>query len=38
MSHYNADAIRPVIATDMMSANDLVALLVGVEVYEAAGG
>ena len=38
MSHYNADAIRRVIATDMMRANDPVALLVGVEAYEAAGG
>jgi ParB family chromosome partitioning protein len=38
MTHYNADAIRRVIATDMMRANDPVALLVGVEAYEAAGG
>ena len=38
MTHYNADAIRRVITTDMMRANDPVALLVGVEAYEAAGG
>ncbi len=38
MTRYNADAIRRVIATDMMRANDPVALLVGVEAYEAAGG
>ena len=38
MTHYNADAIRRVIATDMMRANDPVALLVGIEAYEAAGG
>ena len=38
MSHYNSDAIRRVIANDMMRANDPVALLVGAEAYEAAGG
>ena len=37
-SYYNADAIRRVIANEMMRANDPVALLVGVEAYEAAGG
>ena len=38
MVHYNADAIRRVIANDTMRANDPIALLVGVESYEAAGG
>lgn len=37
-SYYNADAIRRVIANEMMRANDPVALLVGVVAYEAAGG
>lgn len=38
MSHYNADSIRRIIANDMMRADDPVALLVGAEAYEAAGG
>ena len=38
MSHYNADPIRRIIANDMMRADDPVALLVGAEAYEAAGG
>ncbi len=38
MTHYNADSIRRVIANDMMRADDPVALLVGAETYEAAGG
>jgi ParB family chromosome partitioning protein len=37
-SYHNADSIRRVIATDMMRADDPVALLVGAEAYEAAGG
>lgn len=37
-SYYNADAIRRVIANETMRANDPVAILVGVEAYEAAGG
>lgn len=38
ISHYNADSIRRIIANDMMRADDPVALLVGAEAYEAAGG
>ena len=38
MSHYHADSIRRIIANDMMRADDPVALLVGAEAYEAAGG
>lgn len=38
MSHYNADSIRRIIGNDMMRADDPVALLVGAEAYEAAGG
>ncbi len=37
-SYYNADAIRRVIANETLRANDPVALLVGVDAYEAAGG
>jgi ParB family chromosome partitioning protein len=37
-AHYGADAIRRVIATDTMRANEPIALLVGPEAYEAAGG
>lgn len=38
MPHYTAEAIRRVIANDMMRANDPIALLVGALAYEAAGG
>jgi ParB family chromosome partitioning protein len=37
-SNYSADSIRRIIANDMMRANDPIALLVGTEAYEAAGG
>lgn len=37
-SNYSADSIRRIIANDMMRADDPVALLVGAEAYEAAGG
>jgi len=37
-SYHNADSIRRIIATDMMRADDPIALLVGAEAYEAAGG
>jgi len=37
-SYHNADSIRRVIATDMMRADDPIALLVGADAYEAAGG
>lgn len=37
-SYYNADSIRRVIANETLRANDPIALLVGAEAYEAAGG
>ncbi|MBD8546911.1 ParB/RepB/Spo0J family partition protein [Sphingomonas sp. CFBP 8760] len=37
-SNYTADSIRRIIANDMMRADDPIALLVGAEAYEAAGG
>jgi len=37
-SYHNADSIRRIIATDMMRADDPIALLVGAEAYETAGG
>lgn len=37
-SYYNADMIRRMIANDDMRSNDPVALLVGADAYEAAGG
>ncbi|MDJ0275953.1 ParB N-terminal domain-containing protein [Sphingomonas sp. 2R-10] len=37
-SNYSADSIRRIIANDMMRADDPIALLVGAEAYEAAGG